>query len=166
MKIESQVCLLEQAKKLKDLGVTQDSQCYWRHGRLEHIEGVNSWHDEQTLKEMIEEYDRSCEPGWRDKFELYSAFTVAELGVMLPKKLNASWKHEDDTGIGGTWESTCHTKVEFGFDDKKGMFIVKYPLLASIGHKKEAIARAEMLISLIEKKLITADEVNQLLKNA
>jgi hypothetical protein len=57
MKLSEQVCALEQAKKLYALGVERRSLFYHFHGRIEH-EAFGS--------------------------EYYSAFTVAELGVMLP----------------------------------------------------------------------------------
>lgn len=62
MKLENQVCTLEQAKRLKELGICQES--YFLHGEeAGHI--VESWSVE----------------GYEDEF--YSVFTVAELGVML-----------------------------------------------------------------------------------
>jgi hypothetical protein len=62
MKISNQVCTLEQAKRLKELGVCQES--YFHYG--DHMDGVfESWMHE----------------GDEDTF--YAAFTVAELGAML-----------------------------------------------------------------------------------
>ena len=59
--LEKQVCSLELAKKLKELGVRQESIFYW--------EKRDGW-------ELVDDpYD--------DQFELYSAFTVAELGELL-----------------------------------------------------------------------------------
>src|ERR1051325_10817319 len=62
MQLEQQVCSLELAKRLRELGVKQESYFYW----------------------FFEEYNH--EPvGWRIQTEEgdYSAFTVAELGEML-----------------------------------------------------------------------------------
>src|SRR5574341_2010928 len=69
MKLENQVCTLEQAKRLKELGVTQES--YFHFG--DHLDGVTeSWMHE----------------GDEDVF--YAAFTVAELGVMIGRGTNAA----------------------------------------------------------------------------
>jgi hypothetical protein len=67
MKLDEQVCSLELAKKLKELGVKQDSLFWWvnGHGRFE-------LYDHPTDDESI------------------SGFTVAELGAMLPKAF-ISW---------------------------------------------------------------------------
>jgi hypothetical protein len=145
MKISDTVCTLEQAKRLKELGICQDSQCYWRRGKVEHIDSVNSWHDEQTLREMIVEYDRSCESSWRIKFELYSAFTVAELGVM----------HDCFSVTPGQFEN----KGKFGFPDGK----VKGE---NVFYQSEAEARAQWLIIALKKGWTTVEEVNARLQSA
>lgn len=62
MKIESQVCTLNQAKKLKELGILQQSYFVW---------GENN-------RKVIEEW--SIE-GNEDVF--YAAYSVAEIGIML-----------------------------------------------------------------------------------
>src|ERR1044071_3781768 len=69
MKIEDQVCTLEQAKRLKELGVVQESEFYWM-----------KW---------ITVLEDGTEHEWKVVFnkawgEYYSAYTVAESGVMLP----------------------------------------------------------------------------------
>lgn len=71
MKLENQVCSLELAKKLKELGVKQD--------------GFFSW-------DMAGGICLS-KAGIDDRF--YSAFTASELGEMLPKWY-ASWRDVDD----------------------------------------------------------------------
>lgn len=70
MKLQDQVCTMEQAKRLKGLGVCQDSYLF-------HIVGITT-------------------PGTLSKKEKiifnqhYSAFTVAELGAMIGKGTNAA----------------------------------------------------------------------------
>jgi hypothetical protein len=59
MKLEDQVCSLELAKRLKELGVRQESSFYWSPAGF--------------LKEGISQNDKSVR-----------AFTVAELGELLP----------------------------------------------------------------------------------
>jgi len=69
VKLEDQVCLLELAKKLKELGVKQDSVFYWV------ITMTTNYHLSYTGG------DKSLLPLERNDF--YSAFTVAELGEIL-----------------------------------------------------------------------------------
>jgi len=72
MKIENQVVSLELAKKLKELGFKQNS--LWYHDRLSDcLDGRKDWsiHDRGRFERLIFE-------------ERYSAYTVAELGEMLP----------------------------------------------------------------------------------
>jgi len=146
MKLENQVCTLDQSKRLKELGVIQESFLY-------HIPGVFIPATLSAKQKIIFN-------------QHWSAFTVAELGIMLPKRLKASWKHGDTTGLGGEWQSSCNCSIEYRFDVKKNAFIACYPLVASYSHPKEATARAGLLIELLERKLITAEQVNENLKVA
>lgn len=77
MKLEDQVCSLELAKKLKELGIKQDSLFFhvsWAFTKKE-IEEKESYH--------IFSRER-CEVN-EDLTIKISAFTAAELGEMLPK---------------------------------------------------------------------------------
>ena len=67
MKLESQVCSLELAKELKELGVKQES--FFRH-----MSGTIMCRYEQR------QYPTAWDSG-------ISAFTVAELGELLPKQI-------------------------------------------------------------------------------
>lgn len=81
MKLEQQVCSLELAKKLKELGVKQESLFYW----LEYKSfPVKPWQLEtkESLKHV--NYPERAIP----------AFTVAELGEML-KKMDYSFPEFD-----------------------------------------------------------------------
>jgi len=71
MKLENQVCSLELAKKLKELGVKQESLFYWRYN-----DGMDEW--------FIDEWDEFG-PGkeFISSLKATSAFTVAELLEML-----------------------------------------------------------------------------------
>ena len=70
MKLEQQVCSLELAQKLKELGVNKPSYCAWK-----------IWNDGTSNLLVDIPY---VDP--EDK-RLFSAFTVAELGEMLPKNI-------------------------------------------------------------------------------
>lgn len=73
MEIEDQVCSLELAKKLKELGIKQDSIFDW----------VLNNHKPDYYLWLMSPYNRE---NLRFK-DQYSAFTVAELGEMLPETL-------------------------------------------------------------------------------
>lgn len=115
MKLQDQVIALEQAKRLKELRICQDSYFLLGEetGRI-----VETW--------LIE--------GQEDNF--YSAFTVAEMGVMLPAGYDTMYCTNDG------WR---------GYDlDGKDM----------CDSKPFKTARAAMLIHLLEIKVITPEEVN------
>lgn len=84
MDIENQVCTLEQAKKLKELGVVQESLFDWT------IEHKKKDYNETSTQLMGGTFDVRVnhDINWRtwdfNKRETYSAFTVSELGAMLP----------------------------------------------------------------------------------
>jgi len=90
MKLENQVTSLELSKKLKELGVKQESLFYWesyylpittsRHNTLISSKDIGA-------KEPVERRGFLV-----SKLIRYSAFTVAELGEMLPASLKMKMK--------------------------------------------------------------------------
>jgi hypothetical protein len=82
MKPEQQVCSLELAKRLKELGVKQESYFTWLHPNITYPAGNTNtrWliHHGLFNTEPYEKIDDSA-----------SAFTVAELGEMLPWRIYA-----------------------------------------------------------------------------
>lgn len=79
MKLKDQVVSLELAKKLKELGVKQESLFYWSFGDV-YEEGKEEWcvnyRSKVTKRNGVD-------------LEWYAAFTVAELGEMLPSDIKA-----------------------------------------------------------------------------
>jgi len=112
MKLENQVCSLELAKQLKELGVKQESLFWWWNDGIYHY----------TLLDGVEIEDA------------ISAFTVAELGEMLPNDF-----------ISGTdsWGHYCCWS-------ESNVIIVDDVFNADT----EANARAKMLIYLLENNLL------------
>lgn len=82
MRLEEQVCGLELAKKLKELGVKQESIFYWR--------------DLQNVGWRVTPHDQTEHRA----YDSVSAFTVAELGEML-RIDNSMLAHP--TSIGCYW---------------------------------------------------------------
>lgn len=76
MEMSDQVCSVEQAKKLKEIGVKLKSIFYWSENikpePIEKIKLNNFWDGNHGLREDSE------------YFNFYPAYTVAELGVLLP----------------------------------------------------------------------------------
>jgi len=142
MKSENQVSSLEPSKKLKELGVKQDSLFYWEDIWEEkiHKEPVEPRLEFIKKKKPVNKVDVYSTGGkWASSW--YSAFTVAELGEMLPRTVKS---------IGGEILSLKMYKNSDGYN-------VCYMGLVE-GHREfartEADARAKMLCYLIENNLI------------
>lgn len=80
MKLEQQVVSLELAKKLKELGVKQDGVYYW----VIIPEKVNQYTQRPVEHRLIPAKALKGYP-----YELYSAFTVAELLNMLQELIKS-----------------------------------------------------------------------------
>jgi hypothetical protein len=94
MKLEDQVCGLDLAKRLEALGVKRESLAHWQHHRSVNSPGGWAW----SLSNM-------------PNSKSVAAFTVAELGEMLPDKIdektiNAAYPMPDLPGHvdGDEWE--------------------------------------------------------------
>jgi hypothetical protein len=77
MKLEEQVCSLELAKTLKELGVKQESAFWWVEGDLVYRGEWGGPSDDASKRMEQKELDEYMHA-------LFSAFTVAELGELLP----------------------------------------------------------------------------------
>lgn len=134
MNIESQVCSLELAKRLKELGVKQKS--FFKY-EVKKDGYLTIYHSKAT----------SCAN------EYYSAFTVAELGEMLPHSLQADTASKNNSIL----------EINKNLNNR---WILVYavhsnlPPTICIIDDNEANARAKMLISLIENSLIDLKEIN------
>jgi hypothetical protein len=125
MKIENQVCSLAQAIALQQKGIIQDSLFY-------HLELPETVYRKESMVIADKRFLESA----THKGHYFSAFNVAELGVMLPNELDLS---------NGNY-----------FFTKKGL-LHTYEWQ---GTELEAIRRAEILIDLLENNLTTPEEVN------
>jgi hypothetical protein len=147
MRLEDQVCSLDLAKRLKELRVKQESLFYWRQGySTSHLDiGKPTERHEFNVRR----YELTYNPKPRyeaavvlpfplERAKVYdaecSAFTVAELGEMLPAK-HIPKKYEVASGVGHRWGNSHPRNGD-----------------SSI---KEADQRAKMLVYLLENKLIT-----------
>lgn len=129
MKLEDQCCSIELAKRLKELGVKQESLFYWVERRGFGSEyGTDFGDPELRISPHHVSSLIALEPDRRPDGQFYrsfSAFTVAELGEMLPKGYY-TWRNHG-------W---CGSKKETELMETS---------------ETEADCRAKMIIHLIEK---------------
>lgn len=120
MKLEHQVCDLIQAKRLKELGVKQNSlYCFYDGGFLKDLWGTiqtNEWRESKSVSATT-----------------YSAFTVAELSIMLLEYAETYFSKKRTWRIEG----------------------------ADLDFTTQAEASADRLISLIENNILDINEVNE-----
>lgn len=138
MKLENQVVSLELAKQLKELGVKQESLFYWwisnKEEHKNHINFQPAIHYERPIPMKDKNWDWS----------IVSAFTVAELGEMLPLSIYTV-KEEKDFYCWGSAENASYEKVMPKWAKALGGEDIE-PIHA----ETEADARAAMLIWLVE----------------
>lgn len=138
MTLELQVTSLALSQRLKDLGVAQESYFTWHHI------GSNKDGD---LWVVQNEGDAETDSRY------ISAFTVAELGELLPRTVNVPLKdgrkRKDSHRITyAIWENGFQENYKCGLNHNSAIFY--HNEFANT----EADARAKMLIYLIENKLI------------
>lgn len=136
MKLENQCCSLELAKKLKELGVKQESLFVW------------DWSEKGNEQANLIYWEP--EKGNSHKVVggfLYSAFTVAELGEMFPKVENLVTMFFEN--------GRCQIAFQGNVENDEGIATRWGAAGQSIEADTEADARAKMLIYLLENKLIT-----------
>jgi hypothetical protein len=160
MNIEQQICSLEYAQKLLTLGVKQDSLFYW-------VKSLDDWQITAVITDKDKIYFQhnilDIMP-----MEYCAAFTVAELGELLPKYVSTIETEEDKKTFSNfrlvtgrsyiikenkpieTWlvNYICDTTNEFR------NWLFDSLLTPPIYDKIEANARAKMLIYLIENGYI------------
>lgn len=136
MRLEKQVCSLELAKKLKELGVKQNSHFIYDSvwGAVE----ISSWEIRHTSKYAQPKPE-----------ETFSAFTVAELGEMLPLVI----KEYYELSIRHVYYQEKGWAIQY-VDDEDSIFSIN-EIQAWFESDTEADARAKMLIYLIENNLIS-----------
>jgi hypothetical protein len=125
MKLEDQVVSLELAKKLKELGVKQESLFWWNEFDLK------DWEKEQGVEPWSLDYQTHNIPAYQS----FSAYTVAELGEMLPVRITTGRRKSYIMG------------KQYYFCNLDGR--LKHQESANT----EADARAQMLVYIIENNL-------------
>lgn len=130
MKLESQVTSLELSKRLEELGVKQESLWYW-------VDGLSGWY--------LVQYDSEIDiiaSNW------ISAFTVAELGEILP----ADNGKDVDGRTNQLQTEKYNDRYRVGFRASQEL---------DVYDETEANARAKMLVYIIENKIVKVDLLNK-----
>lgn len=160
MKLEQQVCTLEQAKRLKELGVKQDSIFYWIEtyiNRTRKFKVLPKYNEDGF--DLVENESLQGIISGTSKNECYSAFTVAELGEMLPRDYDEVGKYYTIADIGYGLDVAEESEIiGFSIVEAYRDTSIDYPYFHPTKgvYTTEAAARAAMLIYLLENKLITA----------
>lgn len=144
MTLEQQVSNLELSKKLKELGVEQEGSFF-------------AWWERYRNTPLLTYKQFKQTP----LYKRTSAFTVAELGEMLPLFIDGEW-YSAPVNKG---KGTKRYKLYFAKNEHDEYFVEyqewslrtqdAYELLIQRSADTEADARATMLIYLLENKLIT-----------
>ena len=140
MKLENQVTNLELSKCLEKLGVKQESLFWWTQEETPTNSNMHEYGYLQKDMRWLCMYGQRSRLSGSRIYQEYSAFTVAELGEMLPK---------------GYMSMRCDKGYLCGnsdFTDDRGFI----PDPATLGlFETEANARAEMVAYLKENNLLT-----------
>lgn len=150
MKLQKQVTNKDISKRIKELGVKQDSLFYY--SKLD----LKDWEIEQG----VEEYSCDYFGGQEYKEEDISAFTVAELGEMLPEQiLWKNWDSERDEYLVLSYSKEWSVFRGEPTGSKNWVVTLKSNKEDNVHHyiiaDTEADARGKMLIYLLENNLIT-----------
>ncbi len=135
MKLEEQVCSLELAKRLKELGVKQDSVYSWANHE-----------DKPELTSTAMTALMAKRPLDRQRYisdDVYSAFTVAELGEMLPYKIEPNGETYWYATGKCKKDDRYYAEHEISYGDSDNAHCLERDA-------SEANCRAKMLIWLIE----------------
>lgn len=136
MKLENQVCSLEFAKKLKELGVKQESLWWWQYPiKDEDTEGYENILSNERAETIV------GASYYKLVYTDCSAFTVAELGEMLNFGMTKSMAMAK-----GGWK--CDYEL---VSTKRDRWVTQEA-------DTEVNARAKMLIWLIENKKLEKDK--------
>jgi hypothetical protein len=171
MNLEQQVCSLELAKRLKELGIKQESLFYyraWENPLINHVSESRVTDDYWCLYYHEDKYYKCCD--WE-----IAAFTVAELGEMLPKAIQIKTE-EEEKKVFSNFRLVTGRSLIFEEDKPCEFWSVNYIcdttnqfrnwlfdtlLTKAIYDKNEANVRAKMIIYLIENGLIKLNQLNK-----
>ena len=154
MELKNQLCTIEQGKRFEELEVKAESYFLWivyvshAYNAAKTSKPNLSPHVDLISFKEIDDYDRE----YIDIMGIYPAYSAAELGVMLPERIKIR-----------------HSKYIKGFEyeyKEWSAFYVYYSDFSNecerkflFDSKHEAHAKADLLIHLLEQKLIKPENL-------
>lgn len=150
MKLEDQVISIPQAMRLNELGILQESLFYHTQDKSPTNINLHLYGYRQVNMPFRTAYGKQSKLSTANVHFEFSAFTVAELGEMLPKSLGLNDGHH-----WAFYHRHCWKGESVGYS-AHGV-----PSIEQDWFVTEAEARATMLIGLLENALITAEECNK-----
>lgn len=165
MKIEHQFAKPEQCKRLKELGIAQEGQFSWLWDHHEQSHKISARSVEAL--QLLADSNKSISV-WKERVEkgIFSAWSVAELGVLLPDVYaNMQWCTIPNAG---------HNLAGVNMEPPNCFSLHIGDTMASLDHVSfdgelwptEAQARAAYLIMILEEKSITPEDCNRRLLEA
>ena len=142
MKLEDQVCSLDLAKRLKELGVRQESYFKWSSLK-DVVLGPLVPNDLENLKHHLPNI-------MNNEAQIFAAFTVAELGEMLPPIIEVGLKPGQIKAV-LVIGPTLGDQWRIDYRNEKAMKPI------TVVSDTEANARAKMLIYLIEQGIVKSE---------
>lgn len=152
MKLEDQVASVDLSKKLRELGIAQEGLYSWLYHTMWGSFDIS--HMKVGALELLAKANPE-DIGWGERLKqgIYSAFSVAELTVMLPKSLGLNDGHN-----WGFYHRHCWKGESVGYS------AYGVPSIEQDWYEHEAEAKCNMLIHLLEKSFITPEECNKRLQ--
>lgn len=151
MKLHDTVCTVEQALRLKELGVSQSAYFSWFLATdRDDTPGLNRASGGCPV----------CGHPTAPYIKEVSAFSVAELGQMLPRYY-PSWRCLEEGGKHEFWIATVIGQPE-GFDrEKADVYDIRTVAAFDRFGRTQVEALTELLISLLETGAVTIEDINK-----
>lgn len=143
MILSKQVCTVEQAKRLHELGIEKHNSLFSHWPNPKYVEG-GAIEPSGTYEIHLTGINRTYASAIKD-----SAFTVAELLVMIPYNVeNRDW-----------YMRNCWKGISFGYNGQNA----GKPHIEQEWFKTDEAAKAlaSLLIYLLENKLVTVEDCNK-----
>ncbi len=162
MRLEKQICNLEQAKKLTALGVTASALFSW----IDTTQIEFAAHTTPFICETARISGSINSSNASDKEQIKAntlpAYTVSELGFMLPASFTSFGSMEDNE-LACIKEANDSWTVKYEYSTVYAGYVPGKATRILTAGRTEADARANMLIELIECGVISADRVNTII---
>lgn len=147
MNLSDQVCSLELSKRLKELGCKQDG--YFAYCNVPDIDGF-CYEENIDTSRLMTKNSAILKCGQRNSPCIISAYTVAELGALIPFSI----QHKDEGTLFcnqmiGYTKHGYHPTISYNTSDEDSRYGCEV-IVQDFGDANEANARAKMLIWLIE----------------